>query len=107
MARPLRPQWKVRTVVRRRHRTWVGAMVFATLGWGTWWFSVMLYKLVPALAPPLWLTYGLACTFASRYRRPPCMSLDDADEVPEPQSLASTIATRSPRSAASYATQAP
>ncbi len=40
-------------------------MVLATLGWGTWWFSVMLYKLVPALAPPLWLTYGLACTFAS------------------------------------------
>ena len=65
MARPLRPQWKVRTVVRRRHRTWVGAMVFATLGWGTWWFSVMLHKLLPALAPPLWATYALACSFAA------------------------------------------
>ncbi|MCP3920302.1 MAG: hypothetical protein GY711_32655 [bacterium] len=65
MARPLRSQWRIRTSVRRRHRTWMRAMVFATLGWGTWWFAVLLHKLAPNFAPPVWAVYTIACSFAA------------------------------------------
>ena len=40
-------------------------MVLATLGWATWWISVLLYKLVPSLAPPIWSIYLVACSFAA------------------------------------------
>lgn len=65
MARPLRSQWRIRTTVRRRHRTWMQAMIFATLGWGTWWFAVLLHKLVPGFAPPIWSIYTVAGGFAT------------------------------------------
>ena len=39
-------------------------MIFATCGWATWWCSVLLYKLLPDLAPPLWAIYSVACTCA-------------------------------------------
>lgn len=64
MARPLRHQWKVRTLVRRRHRTWMNAMTLATLGWGVWWVSILLHKLVPGLSPGLGATYVVTCTVA-------------------------------------------
>ncbi len=64
MARPLRSQWRIRTVVRRRHRTWVASMVFATLGWGVWWSAVVLLELAPDWAPSLRVTAWVACAFA-------------------------------------------
>ncbi len=64
MARPLRHQWKVRTLVRRRHRTWMHSMTLATLGWGVWWVSVLLHKFVPGLSPGLGATYVVACALA-------------------------------------------
>jgi hypothetical protein len=64
MARPLRLQWKVRTLVRRRHRTWVHSMTLATLGWGVWWFAILLHKFVPGLSPGLGATYVVTCALA-------------------------------------------
>ena len=51
MARPLRPQWHPRTLVRRRHRSWMAAMILATLGWGGWWMTFFLMRLAPGIAP--------------------------------------------------------
>lgn len=64
MARPLRHQWKVRTLVRRRHRSWVHSMTLATLGWGVWWVSILLHKFVPGLSPGLGATYVVTCALA-------------------------------------------
>ena len=65
VARPLRNQWRARTAVRRRHRTWVTAMVFATLGWGTWWTTVVLLRLAPDWAPSFRVAYAVAGSFAA------------------------------------------
>jgi hypothetical protein len=65
MARPLRGAWKVRTVVRRRHRTWMASMCFASLGWGSWWITVFLMRYVPSLAPGIATTGWFAGTFAA------------------------------------------
>src|SRR6478609_5592488 len=46
-------------------------------------------------------------SFCSRYRRPPCTSLLDREEVPEAKSRASTSATFKPRVAASRAAPVP
>jgi len=64
MARPLRGQWQIRTIVRRRHRTWVAAMVMATFGWGAWWITALLYKFAPGSQPSLLTTYVVASVFA-------------------------------------------
>ncbi len=45
MARPLRPLERPDWRVRRRHRTWVRAMILATLGWGVLWLSLLAHKL--------------------------------------------------------------
>jgi hypothetical protein len=65
MARPLRAAWKVRTVVRRRHRTWMVSMCFASLGWGSWWISVFLMRYFPSVAPEIATTGWFAGTFAA------------------------------------------
>jgi hypothetical protein len=65
MARPLRAAWKVRTVVRRRHRTWMVSMCFASLGWGSWWISVFLMRYFPSVAPAIATTGWFAGTFAA------------------------------------------
>jgi hypothetical protein len=65
MARPLRAAWKVRTVVRRRHRTWMVSMCFASLGWGSWWVSVFLMRYFPSVAPAIATTGWFAGTFAA------------------------------------------
>ena len=31
-------------------------MILATLGWGCWWVHALLWRLVPGLCPPWWLT---------------------------------------------------
>ena len=56
MARPVRRLWKLRTVVRRRHRTWMFSMSMATLGWGIWWITLVLAHFVPDLRPELRIT---------------------------------------------------
>ena len=64
VARPVRNLWKIRTVVRRRHRTWMVSMSFATLGWGSWWITAVLMKLAPSIAPDVRVTCWVASTFA-------------------------------------------
>jgi hypothetical protein len=64
MARPVRRLWKVRTVVRRRHRTWMASMSLASLGWGSWWITVFLMRYAPAHAPSLAATSWFAGVFA-------------------------------------------
>ena len=64
MARPLRTQWRMRTVVRRRHRTWVAAMTCATVGWGVWWLTVVLNRFAPEWTPSLTVTHTVAGAFA-------------------------------------------
>jgi uncharacterized membrane protein len=51
VARPTRNLWRIRTVVRRRHRTWMLSMTLATIGWAGWWYTAFTYKLVPWLSP--------------------------------------------------------
>lgn len=53
MARPLRPQHRDRTLVRRRHRSWMLAMILATAGWSVWWLAVILHRWRPELAPAM------------------------------------------------------
>jgi hypothetical protein len=65
VARPLRNLWKVRTVVRRRHRTWMLSMCLASLGWGSWWVTVFLMRYFPGYAPALATTQWFAGTFAA------------------------------------------
>ena len=64
MVRPMRRQWRSRTTVRRRHRTWVASMVLATAGWGVWWLTIVLSRWAPESAPsPLtaaWVGFAFA-----------------------------------------------
>jgi len=64
MARPLRNLWRDRVQVRRRHRTWVQAMVIASFGWGVWWVLFLWWSVAPESAPSItvgrWLTLPFA-----------------------------------------------
>ena len=60
MARPVRKLWKMRTLVRRRHRTWMFSMCMASLGWAIWWASFVLLRFAPAAAPDLRVTSWFA-----------------------------------------------
>ena len=51
--------------MRRRHRTWVGAMTMATLGWGVWWVTVLLSRFAPGIAPSLHLAAWIGGCFAA------------------------------------------
>lgn len=65
MARPLRSQWKSRTSVRARHKSWMRSIVLATAGWGVWWTSLVLNKLAPSWdgwGPGFTATYTVACS---------------------------------------------
>jgi hypothetical protein len=46
----------MRTVVRRRHRTWMFSMCMASLGWGAWWLTLVLLRFAPAGAPDVRVT---------------------------------------------------
>lgn len=65
MARPVRRLWKMRTTVRRRHRTWMFSMSMASLGWGVWWITLVLARFVPDAKPDLRITEWAAgaCAF--------------------------------------------
>ena len=39
-------------------------MTLATLGWGTWWLAIFLFRFVPSLNPGLELTSVVSCLFA-------------------------------------------
>jgi hypothetical protein len=64
MVRPLRKLWRIRTVVRRRHRTWMISMTCASLGWASWWVTAALLHFKPSWAPSIDVTDQLAITFA-------------------------------------------
>ena len=64
MPRPARKLASIRRVVRRRHRTWMLSMTFATLGWATWWLAVVLARLAPGLAPGFHPTWAVTMVFA-------------------------------------------
>ena len=65
MARPVRKLWKMRTTVRRRHRTWMFSMCMASLGWAIWWTSLLLLRFAPAHAPDFRVTAWAAGGFAA------------------------------------------
>jgi hypothetical protein len=84
MARPVRNLWRIRTVVRRRHRTWTLSMCLATIGWAAWWFMAVTRRLVPSIAPdPTWTAWvggffgvlGMLAALASIRARPAWMLL--------------------------------
>jgi hypothetical protein len=56
--------WRIRTVVRRRHRTWMISMTCASLGWASWWVTAALLHFKPAWAPSIEVTDRLALTFS-------------------------------------------
>jgi hypothetical protein len=64
MARPLR---KLHTVpaalTRRRHRTWMLSMTFATLGAAVWGADLLWMRVEPESAPSLLTTYLISSAF--------------------------------------------
>jgi hypothetical protein len=64
MARPVRKLWQMRTMVRRRHRTWMFSMCMASLGWAIWWTSLLLVRFAPSFAPDFRATCWIAGFFA-------------------------------------------
>lgn len=54
----------MRRIVRRRHRTWMLSMTFASLGWAAWWSFAFLKHFVPEHAPSShtiqWIGVGFA-----------------------------------------------
>ena len=65
MVRPVRKLWKMRTVVRRRHRSWMLSMTLASFGWGAWWVAVILTRFAPEVAPGLRTTCIISSAFAA------------------------------------------
>ena len=53
MARPLRNLYPKTLHIRRRHRTWMGAMICASLAWGVWWVALALSHWMPEWLPSL------------------------------------------------------
>lgn len=39
-------------------------MILATIGWGTWWCVLLLHRLAPTTAVPLWIPTAIATPFA-------------------------------------------
>jgi hypothetical protein len=56
--------WKMRTVVRRRHRTWMFSMSMASLGWAVWWTTLVIARFWPSARPDLRVTEWVAGIFA-------------------------------------------
>jgi hypothetical protein len=54
----------MRTVVRRRHRTWVASMTLATAGWAVMWTALLLGRVAPGSAPSLLTAWWGAAVFA-------------------------------------------
>jgi hypothetical protein len=55
----------MRTVVRRRHRSWMLSMTLASLGWGAWWTTAFLMRFAPAHAPSVETAITISCIFAT------------------------------------------
>ena len=55
----------MRTVVRRRHRTWMVSMSLASLGWGCWWIFAFLTHFAPEYAPSVRVVSWVSCGFAA------------------------------------------
>lgn len=43
----------------------MASMILATVGWGVWWTSLLVYKFAPSLSPGLTPTYVVTCLLAS------------------------------------------
>lgn len=41
------------------------SMTLASLGWGVWWFALVLRELAPRFAPSLATIFGVSCSFAA------------------------------------------
>lgn len=54
----------MRRIVRRRHRTWMLSMTFASLGWAAWWVFAFMKHFLPEHAPTSstvqWIGVGFA-----------------------------------------------
>ncbi len=64
MARPLRNQWRIRALVRRRHRTWMASMILASCGWGIWWLALIAVQIWPKWSPSTDVLWWGSCCFA-------------------------------------------
>jgi hypothetical protein len=51
-------------MVRRRHRTWMLSMTFASLGWGAWWIFLFLTRVAPEHAPTSGVIQWIGVAFA-------------------------------------------
>src|SRR5262245_31066644 len=64
MARPLRRLYPIAPITRRRHRTWMVAMTFATAGAGVWGIGLVWMRVAPQTAPSFGGTFTLSSAFA-------------------------------------------
>ena len=65
MVKPGREGVIQRPRVRRRHRTWMRSMIFATAAWGVFWGAALIEKLSEGWSPPLQLVYWLSTPLAT------------------------------------------
>ncbi|MBM3987588.1 MAG: hypothetical protein FJ294_06485 [Planctomycetes bacterium] len=63
MARPLRRLYPMSGVVRRRHRTWMASMCFATAGAAVWGAAMLWRALDPGNGPDLLSTLLASAAF--------------------------------------------
>jgi hypothetical protein len=64
MVKPGREGVSQRPRVRRRHRTWMRSMIFATAAWGVFWSTAVIERLSEGWAPPLQLVYWISTPLA-------------------------------------------
>jgi len=63
MTRPGRRFEGLGQEVRRRHRTWMASMTFATVGWAVIWLTLCLVRWAPEWAPGAAVAFNLASLF--------------------------------------------
>lgn len=64
VVRPVRRPATVPRLVRRRHRTWMLSMAFASLGWAAWWVFAFLKHFAPDHAPTSQTIQWIGVAFA-------------------------------------------
>ena len=64
MVKPGREGVNRRPRVRRRHRTWVRSMIFATAAWGVFWGIAVIQRLSEGWTPPAQLIYWTSMPLA-------------------------------------------
>lgn len=63
MTRPGRRFEGLGQEVRRRHRTWMASMTFATIGWAVIWLTLCFVRWAPEWAPSAAVAFNLGAAF--------------------------------------------